>query len=347
MRELEEMIIIPKCKYCGSAKKVVRFGRYKGVQRWWCKKCQKKFVSTDTLPKMKTPIRQIASALSMYYGGMSLSAIRRHIDQQYNYRPSESTIYGWLTRFSKTAVEKARDYKPEVGNVWIADETVLKIGGDKIWFWDLIDTKTRFLLASHMSFTRTTHDARVLLARAARRAEKPPKEVITDKLQAYLDGVELNFGGETKHIQAKGLTADKSTNIIERFHGSLKDRTKVMRGLKKKDTARLLMDGWLVHYNFFRPHEALGDKTPAEKAGITFPFKHWLDVVSSPQLKTTTEAESLPITTEVVRISPKPMRITKSPPRITPKPRRISGEINLGGGIVQDRRTGRRHLRLY
>ena len=31
MRELEEMIIIPKCKYCGSAEKVVRFGRYKGV----------------------------------------------------------------------------------------------------------------------------------------------------------------------------------------------------------------------------------------------------------------------------------------------------------------------------
>jgi len=52
-----------------------------------------------------------------------------------------------------------------------------------------------------------------------------------------------------------------------------------MRGLKKKETARLIMDGWLVHYNFFRPHESLRGKTPSEKAGIKFPFKNWLDAV--------------------------------------------------------------------
>ena len=52
-----------------------------------------------------------------------------------------------------------------------------------------------------------------------------------------------------------------------------------MRGLKKKETARLIMDGWLVHYNFFRPHESLNDITPAKKAGIKFPFRNWADVV--------------------------------------------------------------------
>ena len=137
-----------------------------------------------------------------------------------------------------------------------------------------------------MSLTRTTHDARVLLARAAGRAEKPPKEVITDRLQVYIDGIELNFGAETKHIQAKGLTGSK--NIIERFHGTLKARTKVMRGLKTRKTAKLITDGWLVHYNFFRPHEALGDKTPAQKAGIKFPFKNWLDVVKGGEIESRT-----------------------------------------------------------
>lgn len=34
-----------------------------------------------------------------------------------------------------------------------------------------------------------------------------------------------------------------------------------------------------MHYNFFRPHEALGDRTPAEKAGIKFLYKNWMDVV--------------------------------------------------------------------
>jgi hypothetical protein len=51
--------------------------------------------------------------------------------------------------------------------------------------------------------------------------------------------------------------------------------------MKKLETARALLDGWLVYYNFFRLHEALGDKTPAEAAGIKFPFKNWLDVVKS------------------------------------------------------------------
>lgn len=52
-----------------------------------------------------------------------------------------------------------------------------------------------------------------------------------------------------------------------------------MRGMKSIKTAKLLMDGWLVHYNFFREHESLGDRTPAEKAGIKFPYRNWLDVV--------------------------------------------------------------------
>lgn len=29
-----------------------------------------------------------------------------------------------------------------------------------------------------------------------------------------------------------------------------------------------MLKGWFVHYNFLRPHSALGGKTPAEVAGI-------------------------------------------------------------------------------
>lgn len=275
----EAVSTIPeRCKYCGS-RRIVRYGHYQGVQRWWCKDCRRKFVHNEALPKMKTPIIQVASALSMFYEGMSLHGIRRNLEQTYRNYPSTSTIYEWITRFTKVAIASAKDYKPNVGNLWIADETVLKIEGDKVWFWDIIDDRTRFLLASHMSFTRTTRDARILVERASRRTGKVPKVIITDKLQAYLDGIELAFGGETKHIPAKGFTIQPNTNLIERFHGTLKARTKVMRGLKKRETAKLIIDGWLVHYNFFRPHEALGDKTPAQKAGIKFPFRDWLDIV--------------------------------------------------------------------
>lgn len=227
---------------------------------------------------MKTPIVQVASALSMYYEGMSLHGIGRNLEQTYRSYPSSSTIYEWVIRFTKLAVRLAKDYTPIVGDTWVADETMLKIEGRNVWFWDIIDDRTRFLLASHISPTRTSRDARILVERAKVRVGKIPKVIVTDKLFAYLDGIELAFGSETEHIAAKGLVGNK--NIIERFHGTLKARTKIMRGLKTRQSAKLITDGWLVHYNFFRPHEALGNKTPAQKAGIKFPFRDWLDIVT-------------------------------------------------------------------
>jgi putative transposase len=283
VKVITEMIQPRRCKYCGSYH-VVRYGRSRDtqIQRLRCQECGHTFMDTEALPGMKTPQKQVASALNMYYEGMSLNAIRRHLQQMYNNYPSDSTVYEWIARFTSKAIREARDYKPEVGDVWVADETVLKIGGQNVWFWDLIDAKTRYLLASHLSNTRTTKDARVLVEKAAEQAGKTPKVIITDKLAAYIDGIELAFGAETKHIRAKTLTSSPGTQLIERFHGSLKARTKVMRGLKTIETAKQLMEGWLVHHNFFRPHETLGGHPPAEKAGIAYPFRDWADITRLP-----------------------------------------------------------------
>jgi len=277
MNEIREI----KCKYCDS-RNVVRFGTYKGTQQYFCKSCNRKFNLSDTLRKMKTPIRIIADALSMYYSGMSLNAISRHIEHEYEQSVTNAGIYNWLMRFSKDVVRLAEEYVPKVGDVWIADETALNIGkSHKVWFWDIIDAKTRFLLASHISVNRTTADALTLMKKAEARANKIPELVFTDKLQAYLDGIEIAWGADTKHIPSKGFEAPMNTNLIERFHGSLKDRVKVMRGLRNKDSARLLLDGWLVYYNFLRPHESLKGKTPAEVAGIKFPYRNWADILKS------------------------------------------------------------------
>jgi len=49
------------------------------------------------------------------------------------------------------------------------------------------------------------------------------------------------------------------------------------------NTARLLTDAWLVHYNFFKEHSSLGDIPPAQAMGIPVPFKDWNDVVRQTQ----------------------------------------------------------------
>ena len=48
-----------------------------------------------------------------------------------------------------------------------------------------------------------------------------------------------------------------------------------MRGLKNIESAIEFTQGWLAHYNYLRPHNALHDKTPAEVAGIDYPYKNW------------------------------------------------------------------------
>ncbi len=288
-----------RCKYCQS-ERIRKYGLYKGVQRYFCNACKRKFTATDTIPKMQYSTSKIADVLNMYYEGMSLHEIRRNLIQQHGDYISDVTALNWVKRFSKMAIMEAGKYKPNVGSVWVADETVIDIDGKNVWFWDIIDAKTRFLIASHMSFTRTTRDAQALMKQAYERTGKIPRVIYTDKLKAYLDGIELTFGGDTMHKQGSPFDVENNTNLIERFQGTIKSRTKVMRGLHTVESARLFLDGWLVHYNFFRPHMSLNDRTPASVAGIKFPFRNWKDITEQPYEKTAripvvSRAKTLPI----------------------------------------------------
>ncbi len=294
------------CKYCGS-RNVIRYGHYRDVQRFLCKDCKRKFADNDALPNMRTPIEQVGAAVGMYYEGQSLNSVTRLLAQIYNSYPSDSTIYRWIARFTRRAVDEVKDYKPDVGNVWIADETVLDIDGKNVWFWDIIDAKTRFLLASRLSRGRTIKDAALLMNEAKRRAGKSPKTILTDKMAAYLDGIELVFGADTKHIQSKPFTIENNTNLIERFHGTLKDRTKIMRGLKDMTSARLITEGYLLHYNYLRPHEALHGKTPAEVAGVKFLYRNWQDIVAKQKIVTPRQ-----ISTTSMNIIPNLPRVSHS-----------------------------------
>jgi hypothetical protein len=51
-----------------------------------------------------------------------------------------------------------------------------------------------------------------------------------------------------------------------------------MKALKNKTMLQRCTDGYLVHYNFFKPHMALG-KPPAEVAGIKYDAHGWGDIV--------------------------------------------------------------------
>jgi transposase-like protein len=312
---MTEIISNIKCKNCGS-EAVVKYGSYKGVPRYWCKVCKRKFKGDNALFHMKVSPEYISMALSMYYSGSSISDIRNHLKQEYGYYPSKHVVFEWVDKFTTIAANQFRDVHPKVGDTWIADETVLNLDkGIKVWFFDLIDSDTRYLISSRATLSRTTQDAQMLMDRAFKRAGKYPKVIITDKLPSYLD---IRYG-DTEHRQGspfKFKSSGESTSQIERFHGTIKDRTKVMRAFRDFETLHQFMEGYLTYYNFFKPNEALNGKTPAEAAKIDYQIKNWKDLSQILVSKETEIKSHNRINRKIPRISP-PM------PPITPKMRRL------------------------
>ncbi len=337
------------------------------MQRYWCKACERKFKADDRAFNAKAPTSNMSSALNLYYDGTSIRAIGRHLKQETGAAPSTRSIFDWVEKYTKYLTESTKDYHPNVGDTWIADETVLKIEGSKVWLWDIIDERTRVLLASRLSVSRTTGDAQSLMNMAVKRAGKTPKVVLTDSLAAYND---VWYGKGAEHRHGTPFNTDEdSTSKIERWHGTIKQRTKVMRGLKNLESAHEFTDGYLAYYNYLRPHEALENKTPAQEAGIVYPYKNWDELIRNYKpahkvLITRTERGSVSLIASHFTGKGRHARITPMRPRISAHPRVIpqgavysdkSGTLSrrrfrgsrvtdLGGGVVYSR--GRRHIRL-
>jgi hypothetical protein len=84
----------------------------------------------------------------------------------------------------------------------------------------------------------------------------------------------------TKHVLNIRLVGDIHNNKMERFNGELRDREKVMRGLKMVDTP--VLTGYQIYHNYLRPHEGLDNKTPAEACGIKIEGENkWITLIEN------------------------------------------------------------------
>ena len=71
---------------------------------------------------------------------------------------------------------------------------------------------------------------------------------------------------------------------MERLNGEFRDREKVVRGLKKRDSP--LISGYQIYHNYVRPHMSLEGKTPAEMCGIKIKGKNkWLTIIQNASTK--------------------------------------------------------------
>jgi putative transposase len=131
-----------------------------------------------------------------------------------------------------------------------------------------MDEKTRFHLVSIMTKTREIEDAKKAFRKSKKVGNKKPRLMVTDGLASYKRAFNSEFYDHhqsRKHIADVGLQ-ESLNSVLERMHGSIREREKVMRGIKVEGTPIIPMNQ--IYYNFIRPHQALGGKTPAEAAGV-------------------------------------------------------------------------------
>lgn len=275
-----------RCPHCNSDQ-AWKYGIEHGQQVYICQNCHHKFNAGGAPYRMRVPTEQIGAAIAMFYDGLSLSRVAGQLEQSFGTRINPSSVYRWVIRFSQDAVTQLGSLCPKVSDTWQVDETVIDLRGyrtkrgaeNTIWLWHVIDEETRFLIASHMSETRTIADVVKVMLAARDKTDKAPKAIISDKLRAYTDGIERVFGADTRHLQSEGFSSPLQTQLVERFNGTVKDRTRILRGFKTKETAEILTQGFFIHYNFFRPHMSLNGQTLAQAAGIETKCRSWTDVI--------------------------------------------------------------------
>jgi transposase-like protein len=286
MAEHKEITVTERvvtCRFCGSTN-LSRYGSYKDKQYYICNDCGSKSAETDTFPKMRHSKDLIVRALTYYYNGMSCRNICHTFNDMRGLDISPSTVWNWIIKYSELVNNYVMFFEPRLSDVWVADETVIDIWGERYWFWDIIDTDTRFLIASYMSKTRTIEDATELFFIAKNKSKTRPKLIITDKLAQYHRAFNKIFYTRYKedrveHLTSHGFRSPVNTNLIERFHGTIKQRSKVMRDLKDPYSASVVLDGFVTHYNFFLEHSYLGYITPAVVSGVGENIHNWGDLI--------------------------------------------------------------------
>ena len=281
----------PKCPVCGKA--TFLHHDYDLYSNYRCcdKKCNhsmfvpkptsilpasmSKLVGKEDFKRMRYPVHIIITALSMFYlGKSSFRNIALILRVANNIKVSHTTISNWCKKFAPLFNNLSLELIPMLNfdsDEWHADETVVKISGQKYYIWFIIDSETRFVLGFHLSPYRDSNQAFTLF--------NSVKELgtinclVSDRYAAYKQACKSVLGDDVKHIRVESFKDDISNNLIESFHHQFKAWYKTKQGFNSYDSANNLISMFIFFYNFVRPHSALSGLTPAQVAGLNLTAK--------------------------------------------------------------------------
>jgi transposase-like protein len=222
--------------------------------------------------------------MQLYFSGESLRNVSKSL-RLIGVEVCHRTVYNWIEKYTALMQTYLDKITPQVSDTWRADEIFLKVKGDMKYLYALMDDETRFWIARQVANTKYTADVRPLFKEAKEVAGKKPTTIITDGVFNFESAFREEFRLERKakmiqHVRHVRMSGDNNNNKMERFNGELRDREKVMRSLKKPDSS--ILAGYQIYHNFVRPHMALENQTPADRAGISIKGKDkWLTIIQN------------------------------------------------------------------
>lgn len=279
-------VTVSDCLFCHSnniKKFGIRHNKSGNIQRFICGDCNKTFSHNLGFEGMKSNPQTITSALQLYFTGESLRSVQKFLRLQ-GVNVSHKTVYMWVKKYTKLMQNHLDKIIPQVSKVWRADEVYVKIRGDMKYLFALMDDETRFWIAQEVTDSKFSHDARNLFRMGKEATQTRPKVLITDGLRSYHDAYKREFWQNSKdtpiHIRHIAIHGDRNNNKMERLNGEFRDREKITRGVKKKDS--VIFDGYQLYHNYFRPHMSLDGKTPAEACGVEIQGDNkWITVIQN------------------------------------------------------------------
>jgi len=294
-----------KCPECSSKEVTKRGFRYterrEKIQKYFCKDCKHRFVLDNPYFRMRNKDQVITQCMDLYYSGMSFRKIAQHLKRFFPKDVSHSTIYRWIMKYVPM-MENFTD-KQKIKASWQlqSDEVEYKRrashkrkGIKNEYFIDVIDMDSRFIVSSQYAKDRKNYTLNKVLGKAKQKVGNQVKVISTDGLMGYPRVIKKTFGMKLHHSGKIAKTSKIIHQVIksdsggfnykiERFHNTLRERTKIMRGFHGCITsAQTLMKGFEIYYNWIRNNLALEGQTPSQIAVPNVQIENkngWLELI--------------------------------------------------------------------
>ena len=294
-RKDRKHFIIHKCinmkcpYYLHNLKKVdkadLKNSKYKYKLHYIYREFQIDFFRMDlrSLPKNSSSLKfskfdQNVMGLCLSYKvnlGLSLRKTAHALHEIHGIKISHQQVANYLKTAAICVKPFVDNYDYQVGDVFTADETYIKIRGIKSYIWFIMDAAKRSIIGYQVSDNRGVGPCILSMRMAFKHLKEIPKnfKFIADGYSAYPLAAQQFFIQSKGKInfditQVIGLTNDDAVSkkfrpykqIIERLNRTYKQSYRPSNGFDNINGANYDLALWVAYYNFLRPHEHAGYK---------------------------------------------------------------------------------------